>query len=187
MELLRRLPLYAIEIPENMKDTLNDLLSRYQHLSDYGETKLGVLIGFNSALIFGLLAIFQDQGMIVQYFILGIVLLNSLSLFFAFSGVFAKRKNNHSGSQNAELKNYYYYKYVAQLNESTLRNNLIEDYNLESKNLQLEKDICNQIVVLARNADRKFRFFNVAMNFTIASLITPVGLLFFHIYNNSDW
>ena len=169
-----------------MKETLDNLLSRYQHLSDYGETKLGVLIAFNSALIFGLLAIFKDQNELIRYVIMALVLLNATSLFFAFSGVFAKRKNNHSSSELKESKNYYYYKYVAQLNESSLRENLAKDYKLESKNLQLEKDICNQIVVLARNADRKFKFFNIAMNFTIASLITPIGLLVFHIYNNPD-
>jgi hypothetical protein len=170
-----------------MKETLDNLLSRYQHLSDYAETKLGILIGFNSAIIFGLLAIFKNQNEIVKYAILGVVLLNSLSLFFAFSGVFAKRKNKHSSSKITESKNYYYYKYIAQLNESSFLENLTTDYKLESKNLQLEKDISNQIVVLAKNADRKFRFFNIAMSFTIASLITPLGLLVFHIYNNPNW
>lgn len=170
-----------------MKETLKDLLARYQHLSDYGETKLGVLIAFNSALIFGLLAISKDQNDCAKYAIIGAVIFNALSLFFAFSGVFAKRKNNHSSSNSQETKNYYFYKYVAQLNESTFRENLLKDYNLKSENLVLEQDISNQIVVLAQNANRKFRFFNIAMNFTIASLITPLGLLLFHIYNNSDW
>lgn len=170
-----------------MKETLKDLLERYQHLSDYGETKLGILIAFNSALIFGLLAIYKDQNEYIKYAIVGIVILNTFSLFFSFSGVFAKRKNNHSSSKSVESKNYYYYKYVAQLNESTFRENLLKDYNLESENVQLEQDISNQIVVLAQNANRKFTFFNIAMNFTIASLITPLGLLLFHLYNNKDW
>jgi hypothetical protein len=169
-----------------MKDTLENLLSQYQHLSDYGEAKLGVLIGFNSALIFGLLAIYKDQNEIFKCLILVIISLNSLSLFFAFSGVFAKRKNNHSSSEKSESKNYYYYKYVAQLNESSFLESISKDYNLKSENIQFEKDLSNQIVVLAKNADRKFRFFNIAMNFTIASLITPLGLLIFHIYNNPD-
>ena len=82
---------------------------------------------------------------------------------------------------------YFYYKYVATLNESTFLDNLRNDYNLTSQNQQFENDLANQIVVLAKNADRKFTFFNIAIGFTIASLISPIGLLLFHIYNNPNW
>lgn len=170
-----------------MRETLETLLNRYQHLSDYAETKLGVLITFNSALIFGLFSIFKDQNCLVKYVIICIILLNVFSLFFAFSGVFAKTKNNHSSSKKSIVKNYYYHEYVAQLNESEFLENLRKDYGLENGNLQMEKDYSNQIVVLAKNANRKFNFFNIAMNFTLASIITPIGLLIFHIYNNPNW
>lgn len=170
-----------------MTEILKEILDRFQHLSDYAETKLGVLIAFNSALIFGLLSIYRDQTAVVRYVILGIVILNSVSLFFAFSGIFAKRKNIHSSSDNNETKNFYYYKYVMQLNESTFLEEIKKDYALSSENDQMEKHISNQIVVLARNSDRKFRFFNLAMGFTIASIFSPIGLLIFHIYNNPDW
>jgi hypothetical protein len=169
-----------------MKETLETLLNRYQHLSDYAETKLGVLIAFNSALIFGLVSIYNNQNPIIQYVIMGIVLLNLISLFFGFSGVFAKTKNNHSGSSKSIEKNYFYHEYVAQLNESAFLENLKKDYNLESINLQIEKDFGNQIVVLAKNANRKFKYFNIAINFTLASILTPIGLLIFHIYNNPN-
>lgn len=170
-----------------MNEILKDILARFQHLSDYAETKLGVLIALNSAIIFGLLSIYKDQSDYIQYGIICIVILNACSLFFAFSGVYAKRKNNHSSSENSELKNYFYYKYVAKLNESSFLEELKTDYNLTSENQQLEKDIANQIVVLAKNADRKFKFFNIALGFTISALITPLGLLAFHIYNNPNW
>lgn len=170
-----------------MKQTLETLLNRYQHLSDYAETKLGILIAFNSALIFGLLSIFNNQSDIIKWGIIVIVIFNILSLFFSFSGVYAKTKNNHFSSANSEEKNYFYYKYVANLNESTFLVDLKKDYNLVSVNIQLEKDLANQIVVLAKNTNRKFSFFNIALGLTIASLITPVGLLIFHIYNNPNW
>jgi|WetSurMetagenome_2_1015567.scaffolds.fasta_scaffold329555_2 hypothetical protein len=170
-----------------MNNILLNLLERFQHLSDYAETKLGVLITFNTALIFGLLALIKDQSDIIKYFLLGVILFNAVSLFFAFSGVYAKRKNSHSSLKNDETKNYYYYKYVANLNEFSFLDGLIKDYALQSENSQYEKDLSNQIVVLAKNADRKFRYFNIAMGFTIASLITPLGLLLCHIYNNPDW
>lgn len=170
-----------------MKETLKEILDRFQHLSDYAETKLGVLIAFNSALIFGLLSIYKDQSVSAKYVIIAVVIMNGISLFLAFSGVFAKRKNTHSSSDKLESKNYYYFKYVAQLNESTFLEQIKADYSLTSQNENVEKHLSNQIVVLARNADRKFRFFNIAIGFTIASLITPLGLLIFHIYNNPDW
>lgn len=170
-----------------MKETLETLLNRYQHLSDYAETKLGVLIAFNSALIFGLLSIFKEQSEWIKYGILVVVILNALSLFFSFSGVYAKTKYKHSSSVNPETKNYFYYKYVANLNESAFLDDLKKDYNLTSVNIQFEKDLANQIVVLAKNTNRKFKFFNIGLGFTIASLITPLGLLIFHIYNNPNW
>lgn len=170
-----------------MKETLKEILDRFQHLSDYAETKLGILIAFNSALIFGLLSIFKDQSVGAKYVIAAFIILNGISLFFAFSGVFAKRKNTHSSSEKLENKNFYYFKYVAQLNEFTFLEQIKKDYSLTSQNENMEKDLSNQIVVLAKNADRKFKFFNIAIGFTIASLITPLGLLIFHIYNNPDW
>jgi hypothetical protein len=170
-----------------MKETLETLLNRYQHLSDYAETKLGVLIAFNSALIFGLLSIFSDQTSLIKWGIIVTVILNAFSLFFSFSGIYSKTKNKHSSSDNSETKNYFYYKYVATLNESTFLDNLRNDYNLKSQNQQFENDLANQIVVLAKNADKKFTFFNIAIGFTIASLISPIGLLLFHIYNNPNW
>jgi hypothetical protein len=170
-----------------MKETLKEILDRFQHLSDYAETKLGVLIAFNSALIFGLLSIYKDQSFSARYVIIIVAILNGISLFFAFSGVFAKRKNSHSSSHIFENKNFYYFKYVAQLNESTFLEQIKSDYSLTSQNENIEKHLSNQIVVLARNAERKFRLFNIAIWFTIASLITPLGLLIFQICNNSDW
>jgi hypothetical protein len=60
-----------------VNETLKDILARFQHLSDYGETKLGVLIALNSAIIFGLLSIFKDQSEFIQYVIICIVILNA--------------------------------------------------------------------------------------------------------------
>ncbi len=108
-------------------------------------------------------------------------------MFFAFGGVFAKRKNTYTDTHKSETKNYLYFKYVAQLNEKEFLENIKSDYNLKSTNKQIESDYANQIVVLAKNAERKFKYFNISVGFTIASLTTPLGLLAFHIYNNPNW
>jgi hypothetical protein len=170
-----------------MNETLKDILERFQHLSDYAETKLGTLIALNSAIIFGLLSIYTEQTTSTKYGIIYVLFLNASSLFFAFSGVYAKRKNKNLRSKISEPKNYFYYKYVAHLTETSFLEEFKIDYKFSSQNQQLEKDLANQIVYLAQNADRKFRFFNIALGFTIASLITPIGLLAFHFYNNPNW
>lgn len=169
-----------------MEETLLKLLDRFQHLSDYAETKLGALIVFNSALILGLFSIYKDQSSFNQYLILIVVILNTTSLFFAFCGIFPKSKNNHSSNDKSISKNYFYFKYVAQLNEHQLIENLRKDYELDSCNKQLEKDLGNQIVVLAKNSERKFNYFGIALKFTIAGIISPIGLLIFYIYNNPN-
>ena len=169
-----------------MEDTLLKMLDRFQHLSDYAETKLGAIIAFNSAVILGFFSIYKYQSTPNQYLILAVVVLNITSLFFAFCGVFPKSKNNHSSSDKSISKNYFYFKYVAQLNEHQLIENLRKDYDLNNCNQQMEKDLGNQIVVLAKNSERKFNYFGIALKFTIAGLISPIGLLIFYIYNNPN-
>lgn len=181
------MPFKTIPTLTLMKEVLENLLARYQHLSDYADTKLGIIIAFNSAVIFGLFTIMFDQYEWIQYYFIAVIILNIVSIFFAFSGLFAKTKNNHSFSKKTENRNYFYFKYVAQLNEHELLENLKKDYELISENFLLEKDLGNQIVVLAKNANRKFGYFNISLNFTIAAIITPIGLLIFHVYNNPNW
>lgn len=170
-----------------MKEILTELLERYQHLSDYAETKLGVIVAFNTAIIIGVGSIIKDQEKFIKYYLIFAILMNCISIFFAFSGLIAKKRNSHSSTNKTETKNYYYYKYVAQLNEHQFLENISKDYNLNQSNSKQEQDLSNQIVVLARNAERKFYSFNIALKFTIVSLITPIGLLIFNIYKNPNW
>lgn len=170
-----------------MKEILSELLGRYQHLSDYAETKLGVIIAFNTAFLIGIVSIMSDQEKLINYYLIFVMLMNCFSLFFAFAGLIAKKRNTHVSKNNSETKNYYYYKYVAQLHENEFLENISRDYNLIQSNSKLEQDLSNQIVVLARNAERKFYSFNIALKFTIVSLITPIGLLIFNIYKNPNW
>jgi hypothetical protein len=170
-----------------MKETLFNLLDRYQHLSDYAESKLGVLVAFNSAIIIGVLAIFNNQHLFIKYYFIFLILLNICSLYFGLSGIYAKQKNLHSSGKKLLSKNYFYYKYVASLNERELIENLRKDCELGPCNTQLENDLSNQIVVLANNADRKFKYFNIAIALTMTAIVTPIGLLIFIIYDNPNW
>lgn len=169
-----------------MINELTKLMERFQHLSDYAETKLGVLIAFNTGVIVGITAIMKDLPFWLQCGLYGVILFLLLSLFFTFCGVFAKKNNNHTSSEDTTGKNYYFHGYVAKLNESAFLESFKRDYNLTSENAEQEKDIANQIVVLARNADRKFNYFNIALKLTICALLTPVGYLILHIYNNPN-
>ena len=169
-----------------MKEILTELLERYQHLSDYAETKLGVIVAFNTAVILGICSIISDTDNFIKYYLIFVLVFNILSVFFAFSGLIAKKRNTHTSSDKYEQKNFYYYRYVAQLNESQLLNEIKNEYNLQNHNIKIEQDISNQIVVLAKNADRKFEAFNISLKLTLVSLISPIGLLVFNIYKNPN-
>jgi hypothetical protein len=155
---------------------LEKLLDRFQHISDYAETKLAMIIAFNSAVIFGLLAIFSDQCKPIKIVIFIIVLLNISSVISAFLGLFAKISNHHVSSKKEALRNYYYFKYVAHLSEKELLDGIRENYDHKSENELMEQDLANQIIILAKIASKKFHYFNVAMYFTIAAITTPIGL-----------
>jgi hypothetical protein len=170
-----------------MIEQLTKLLDRFQHMSDYAETKLGVLVAFNTGVIIGISAIIKDLDDYLQYALIGFAILHAVSLFFAFSGLFAKRNNKHKSSEKYDKKNFYYFAYVSGLTEHSLLDSLKEEYKLESDNEKIEKDLANQIVVLAKNANRKFNFFNLALNFTIAATLSPIGWLIFQLYNNPNW
>ena len=109
-----------------------------------------------------------------------------LALFFAFCGMFAQTLSPYSTIAKDIPKNYFFYKYLAQLHPIELQENIQKDYNISSENPQLELDLCNQIVVLARVAQRKFYFFNRALQFVVASLFTPVGALIFYFWNRKE-
>lgn len=174
-----------------MKEVLDDLLNRFQSQSNYSESKLGVIIAFSSAIIIGVIAVIGSTGeseysKYILYYYLAIIALNMFALFFAFSGSYGKIDNKHSSKQSNEDENLYYFKYVSSLHPSQLIEKIKVNYSLISTNPNLESDKANQIVVLARIAERKSRFFNLSVNFIVASLITPLGLLFFHLYNNPN-
>lgn len=174
-----------------MKEVLNNLLERFQNQSNYSENKLGVIIAFSSAIIIGVIAVIgsvqeSSYSKYLIYYSLAIIVLNMFALFFAFSGSYGKTDNRHSSKKTNEEENLYYFRYVSSLHPSQLIEKIKTNYNLDSSNTNLESDIANQIVVLARNAERKSRFFNISVGFIVASLITPVGLIFFHLYNNPN-
>ena len=174
-----------------MKEVLDDLLNRFQNQSNYSESKIGVIIAFSSAIIIGVIAVIgsiqeSSYSKYLVYYSLAIIILNMFALFFAFSGSYGKTDNKHSSKKTSEEENLYYFKYVSSLHPSQLIEKLKTNYSLSSSNSKLESDIANQIVVLARIAGRKSRFFNISVSFIVASLITPIGLLFFHLYNNPN-
>lgn len=174
-----------------MKTILDDLLNRFQNQANYSESKIGVLIAFSSAIIIGVIAVIgsieeSTYSKYLVYYSLAIIVLNMIALFFAFSGSYGKNDNYHSSKNTSEEENLYYFKYVSSLHPSQFLEKIRVNYNLTSSNSKLESDIANQIVVLARISERKSRFFNISVNFIVASLITPIGLLFFHLYNNPN-
>lgn len=168
---------------QRLNDVLESLLDRYQGLSDYAETKVSVLIAFNAAIIVGVLSVIDNQTCIVLCVFYYVISFNLISLFFGFSAVYSKRSNKHASNENSEEKNYFYYKYVAGLNEATFLENLKKDYNLKGENHKYESDISNQIVVLASNANRKFKFFNWGISWTLSSFLSPLAVLIFFLYN----
>ena len=166
-----------------MKNLLVELMTQNQDLANYAETKLAAVIAFCSAIIIGVLSIISNCDGILRYYLIGVIVFNGIALFVAFSGIFAKTILNHKLTEIKIPKNYFFYKYVAQLHPIELFENIKTDYDLEVKNDQMALDICSQIIVLAKVAVRKFKYFNLALKFVVSGLFTPLGLFIFYFHN----
>lgn len=166
---------------------LKYILTIVNDLLKFAETKNGVIISFNSALIFGLFKLFENQFCLlpcwflcfykISIIILGLSILSSLI-------AFIPKITNFRISKNTELDekmNSIYFKDLA-LIASNKKYNEYHRILLNKLEIDNEKfspyihDLINQISNNSRITLKKFKCFNISILFTLISIIILITI-----------
>jgi hypothetical protein len=162
--------------------TENNIIEFYQftfnsidNLTRFAEGKNAALIGFNSTIIFGLLSSIKDVNNLKfkkwTFFLFNIMIVTQLiSLSIAFTSLIAKTEISSKTQMDLEKANLTFFGHICNLTPEDYYNLTISKYNMKSNNSSLEKAYAYDIVQIASITSNKFRLFNLAVKFNIATL-----------------
>ena len=137
----------------------------------FAEAKNAGLIVLNLTAIIALLQLDSDN--LLKFFIwikYYIVALNFCSTFFCLVGIYAQLRTSERKPAFDGNENLLYFGDIALMTPKEMLQKTSKKYNCNSINLPFDEDLCRQIVIVSQIALRKFRIFNIAMYFTIASI-----------------
>lgn len=161
--------------------TIEYLELNYNHSFDmvkYGETKNATLIVFNGAIIVGMIKIINDtQVPYLSYFLFYIIAMCGISIFISFSALIAKVKNSINNRPFPSEDLSLFFATFARMRPDDLIRKLKTEYDCEPSNTNYEMDLARQVIITSQIALRKFKFFNIAIAFTLAGLLTPISIL----------
>ena len=165
-----------------MLDTLKDTLSKVNDWVKFAEAKNAANVAFCSATIFALTRIITSKELInsyVTYYIGFVILCLILSLSISLFSFIPKLRVPwlHIGSQH-DVDNLLYFGHACKYTATDYLEKLYDGENKGRKNNRLEFLYANQIVVNSKVAYIKFKQFDLAIFFTMAAILSPVGVLF---------
>lgn len=170
--------------------TIDYLEKQYTHAFDmvkFGETKNMSLIAFNGAIIVGMTKLACDaKSEYLFWYLMYIVSMCGISIFICLSGLMAKIKHATNETELNKSNNLLFYATVAQMTPSELLIKLKRHYECESANSNHEMDMAKQAIITSQIACRKFKFFNLAISFTFAGILTPVSIVIYKLFLNHD-
>lgn len=173
-----------------MITTVGLLEKLYNHTFEmvkFGETKNTVLIAFNGAIIVGMTKLANDTPIIyLKYYAIFVIVMCGLSAFISFSALIAKIKHKSYEISLPKNDNTLYFATVAHMTHDELIAKLKSEYNCESGNEGLERDLARQAVIVSQIAARKFKLFNVAISFTFSGIATPLSVLVYKAFLDHD-
>ena len=166
-----------------MLDTLKDTLSKVNDWVKFAEAKNAANVAFCSATIFALTKIIINKEPISSYatYYIGFILLClTLSLSISLFSFIPKLRVPwlHIGKQHDTDDNILYFGHAYKYTAIEYLEKLYDGEDKTSENKKLEILYANQIVVNSKIAYIKFQQFDLAIFFTMAALLSPIGILF---------
>jgi hypothetical protein len=146
----------------------------------FGEAKNAVLVTFNGAAI----AAVHNIGKIYEvangwafWWFWCVTVCCSLSLLIGLASFYARTSTKAISFVTTSLSgaNVVYFGHLADMTPADLLRRLVGRYERSSDEGYLE-DMAGQVVTNAKLARKKFVLFNTALMWTLAGIITPVGL-----------
>lgn len=165
-----------------MLDTLKDTLSKVNDWVKFAEAKNAANVAFCSAAMFALTRIITGKESInpyVSYYIGFVLLCLTLSLSISlFSFIPKLRVPWLHIDKPHDVDNLLYFGHACKYTATDYLEKLYDSKEKSSKNNRLEFLYANQIVVNSKVAYIKFKQFDLAIFFTMAAVLSPVGVLF---------
>lgn len=171
-------------------NTVEYLQKQYDHAFEmlkFGETKNTTLIAFNGAIIIGFAQLLKD----VKYewlcwylcYAIGVC---ALSILIGLYSLIAKIKHSTNNVPMYQSDNLMFYATLACYEPAQLIAKLEAEYGCISSETKQENDIARQVIITSQIASRKFKFFNIAIAFTISGLLSPIVWIIYKLGLNND-
>lgn len=149
----------------------------------FGEAKNAVLVTFNGAAIaavHNLAKIHEPIDPWVSWWIWCITTCCAVSVLIGLASFYARTRTEAIVfvTTSRSSGNAIYFGHLADMKPEELLRRLVGDYSPSSDDGYL-RDMAGQVVANAKLARKKFVLFNTALMWTLAGVITPVGLLLY--------
>lgn len=171
-----------------MREILKEVYQHCQDMQKIAETKNAGLIAFNGAVCLASLKLAIDGGFnnLISYYLMFVVVCSLISIFLNLSAISSQLKHKELELTNYKSNNLLFFGTVANYSAVDYLKKIKQDYNLSEEITQYHLDLANQIVINSQITVRKFKLFNSAFKWTIAGIATPLSVLIYLIFFNSN-
>ncbi len=175
-----------------LQNKLNELFIHTNDMIKFSEAKNAGLIAFNGAVIIGLISIIKDLSfecdltIVLKIYLIIVAIFNLISIIISMSSLAAYLNHKKLVTKTTKNDNLLYFGDISLYEPEDYFNEFQKKYNLKSSNKELEIDTIKQIIITSQIAFRKYKYFNKALKITLASLATPIFLIFYKYYINPN-
>ncbi|WP_076924012.1 Pycsar system effector family protein [Pseudoalteromonas sp. EB27] len=161
-----------------MDEKLSAIFSNINDWLKYAETKSATLIAGNGALIFGFsrLSLSENINCYASYYLIFCSLLSLISLSICLLSVMPALNMPWESKPKGKYDNdnILFFGHIAKYSTSSYLTKLADKIGEKTPDFTgYQKDLAFQIITNATIANRKYNYFNAAIWFTLASVISP--------------
>lgn len=169
--------------------TIDYLQKQYDHsfeMLKFGESKNTTLVAFNGAIIIGFAQLLKDTtDEYILWYLWYAIGMCAVSVLISLCSFIAKIKHTTNNSPMHQSDNLMFYATLACYDATSLIIKLENEYGCVGSGTRKEDDIARQVIITSQIANRKFKYFNNAIFFTISGLVSPmVWIIYKHSFNN---
>jgi len=170
-----------------MEDKLKDIFENVNNWLKFAEAKNATLIAGNGLIIFGICRIIKDSNIneYLMYYIYFSIFMLVISFLIALISFIpniklpgylfdnSKEQSNHNLLFFGSIATFNEHKYLEELNKS-----LGKDDDEYKKN-KLNEMYAHQIIINSQIAVKKYKLFNISLQFTLLAVVSPFIYVFF--------
>jgi hypothetical protein len=171
-------------------NTVEYLQKQYDHAFEmikFGESKNTTLVAFNGAIIIGFAQLLNDtKNECILWYLWYAIGMCAVSVLISLCSFIAKIKHTTNNELMYQSDNLMFYATLACYDSASLILKLENEYGCVSSGTRKEEDIARQVIISSQIANRKFKYFNNAIFFTISGLVSPIVWVIYKLGFNND-